>query len=123
MFDTVRLRTKRWMLMLPFKGFEIKFQAEQLGAAMAREDDESQSDYYRKKIQDAVQAICAKKNIGYDDFGLIEDELNDYINSKVRAAYDAEVKKIKMQEIVDGRIKIKRVESAELDGTLQSSES
>lgn len=123
MIDTVKLKTKRWMLMRLFKRFEIKYQAEQIGMEMAREDRESQRDYHREKIQDAVQTICAKKNIGYEEFGLVEEKLNDYINSLVRAAYDAEVKKIKMREIVDGRIKIKRVDSPELDGKLRSSES
>ncbi len=123
MFDTVKLKTKRWMLMRPFKCYEIKYQTERLGTAMAQEDSESQRDYHREEIQDVVQTICAKNNIGYEEFGLVEEELNDYINTLVRAAYDAEVKKIKMQEIVDGRIKIKRVERPELDGKLRSSES
>ena len=122
MFDRLILKTKRWMLMRPFKCFEIKYQAERMGAVMAWADSESQCDYHRERIQDAVQTICAKNNIGYEEFGLVEVELNDYINTLVRAAYDAEVKKIKMQEIVDGRIKIKRVERGELDGKLRSSE-
>lgn len=123
MFDTIKLKTKRWMLMRPFRCFGIKYHAEEMGAAMAREDSESQRNYHREKIQDAVQTICAKNNIGHQDFGLVEEELNNYINVLVRAAYDAEAKKIKMREIVDGRIKIKRVERAELDGKLRSSQS
>ena len=61
---------------------------------------------------EAIQEICAKKNIGHDDMSLIENDLNDYINRLVKAAYDQETQKQAKRELVDTHVKIKGVEGA-----------
>ena len=70
-------------------------------------------DYYardRERLQEAIQEVCAKKDLGDEDMNLVEEELNDYINGLVRTAFEAESKKNEKRELVDGRVKIKRVE-------------
>ncbi len=123
MLDTVVLIIKRRKLMRQFKCYEVKYHAERLGETMASADNDSERVYQREKLQDAIQTICAKKDIGDEDLSLIEDELNDYINGLVGVAYQDESHKNQMREIVDARIKIKRVEGLGLPGQLPSNES
>ena len=72
MFDTVKVTTKRWKLMRRFKCFNVKYHSEQLGKAMAKEDSEFNRNYHHEQIHDAIQQICAKNNIGQEDFSVIE---------------------------------------------------
>ena len=123
MFATIKLKPKRWMLMRRFRCHDIRYHSEQIGAAMANEDGEHNRNYSRRKIHDKIQRICAKNNIGDLDLSLIEEDLNDYINGMVRAAYVEETKKLNMREAVDSRIKIKRVDGLELGGDLPASDS
>ena len=123
MFATIKLKPKRWMLMRQFRCHDIRYYAEQIGAAMANEDGDNNRNYCRSKIHDNIQRICAKNNIGDEDLSLIEEDLNDYINGLVRAAYVEETKKLNMREAVDSRIKIKRVDGPGLAGDLPASES
>lgn len=110
MLDTVFLRIKRKRLMRRFKRLEVKYRAEYLGQAMANAENEDSYSRDRERLQEAIQEVCAEKDVGHEDMNLIEDELNEYINDLVRAAFEAESKKLQKRELVDGRIKIKRVE-------------
>ena len=92
-----------------FKCHEIRYSAERLGEDMAGDAGESSRDYNREKLNNAVRTVCAKHDITREDFVLIEDELNDYINQLVRSAFREEEKRQAMRDIVDDRIKIKRV--------------
>ena len=94
MFATIKLKPKRWMLMRRFRCHQIRYHAEQIGAAMANEEGEHNRNYSRRSIHENIQTICAKNNIGDLDLSLIEEDLNDYINGLVRAAYVEETKKI-----------------------------
>lgn len=123
MFDTVLLKSKRWMLMMRFRCHDVKYFAGRLGEAMANEDEESSRNYCHSRIHENIQMICAKHNIRDEDLSLIEDDLNDYINGLVRAAYIEEKKKLNMREAVDSRIKIKRVDGLELADNLPTGES
>ena len=114
---------KQWKLMRLFKCFDMRYHTERLGEAMANEDSDFDRNYHHEKIHEIIQKICAKNNIRDKDLSLIEEELNDYVNGLVRAAYDEEAQKMKMREVVDTRIKIKRVDSPELADMLPSSES
>ena len=109
MLDAIVLSIKRKILMRQFRCYQVKYQAERLGKAMASAEKDTSHAYEREQLQDAIQEVCAKKDIGHEDMNLIEDALNDYINDLVRAAFDAERKKLQKRELVDGRIKIKRV--------------
>ena len=111
MFESIVLRFRRKKLMRHFKNYQVKYQAAYLGRAMAGAEDETDLARDRRRLQEAIQEICAKKDIGHEEMNLIEEDLNDYINDLVRAAFDAESKKLEKREVVDGRIKIKRVES------------
>ena len=113
MRNAIVLRIKRMKLMRHFMCFEVKYHAERLGQAMTSAEDEASHAYQRQQLQEAIQEICAKKDVGHEGMNLIEDELNDYINGLVRAAFEAESKKLQKRELVDGRIKIKRVEGLE----------
>ena len=123
MLDTVVLIIKRRKLMRQFRCNEVKYHAERLGETMASADNDSERAYQREKLQEAIQTVCAKKDIRDEDLSLIEDDLNDYINGLVGAAYQEESHKQQMREIVDARIKIKRVEGLELPGQLPSNAS
>lgn len=109
MLEATLLSIKRKNLMRKFKSFEVKYRAKYLGETMAGEESEASIAGDRARLQEAIQEVCAKKNIGHEEMNLVEDELNDYVNRLVRAAFDAESKKIQKRELVDGRIKIKRV--------------
>ena len=123
MINAIVLSIKRKRLMRQFRCHEVKYRAQYLGQMMANAENE---DYYaldRERLQEAIQEVCAKRDIGHKEMNLVEDELNDYVNKLVRAAFDAESKKLQKRELVDGRIKIKRVEDLEQSGTLPASES
>ena len=109
MLEATLLSIKRKNLMRKFKSFEVRYRAKYLGEAMARSESEASLAGDRARLQDAIQEVCAKKDIGHEEMNLVEDELNDYVNRLVREAFDAESKKIQKRELVDGRIKIKRV--------------
>ena len=123
MIDTVVLIIKRRKLMRQLKCYEVKYYAERLGETMASADNDSERAYQREKLQEAIQTVCAKKDIRDEDLSLIEDELNDYINGLVGVAYQEESHKQQMREIVDARIKIKRVERVGLPGQMPSNKS
>ena len=113
MLDAIVRSLKRKKLMRQFMCYQVKYYAEHLGKAMASAEKDSSNTYQSQQLQEAIQEVCAKKDIGHDDMNLIEDDLNDYINGLVRAAFEAESKKLQKRELVDGRIKIKRVEGLE----------
>ena len=107
------LVTKRKRLMRHFRHYEIKYSAERLGEDMASAKSENSRNYSRERLNKAVRVVCAKRDISGEDFALIEDDLNDYINRLVHTAYLEEEKRQAMRDIVDDRIKIKRVNSTE----------
>lgn len=109
MLEAIILRMKRMRLLRQFKSYDVKYRAQYLGEAMASAEDEASCARERERLQEAIQEVCAKKDIGHKEMNLVEDELNDYVNRLVREAFDAESKKIQKRELVDGRIKIKRV--------------
>ena len=111
MLSAVVLSIKRKRLMRQFRCHEVKYHAQYLGQAMANAENEGSYTHYRERLQEAIQEVCAKKDIGHAEMNLLEDELNDYVNKLVRAAFEAESKKNQKRELVDGRIKIKRVKS------------
>ncbi len=108
-FDAIVLSIKRKKLMRQFMCHQVKYQAQYLGRAMASAENEDSYAHDRERLQEAIQEVCAKKDIEHEDMNLIEDELNDYINVLVRAAFEDESKKLQKRELVNGRIKIKRV--------------
>lgn len=122
MLKTVALTIKRKRLMRLFECFDIKYHSEHLGKAMARENDEFNRKYNHEKLRESIQKICETNNIKHDDLRLIEEVLNEYINGLVNKAHDAEKQKLKVREFVDNRIKIKRVDSEGLNGSLSVSE-
>ena len=112
--------------MRQFTVLRSKVSCRTLGETMASADNDSERAYQREKLQEAIQTVCAKKRhkrTSGEDLSLIEDELNDYINGLVGVAYQDESHKNQMREIVDARIKIKRVEGLRLPGQLPSNES
>ena len=122
MLEGIVLSIKRKILMRHFKCLDVKFRAQYLGEAMATAQDEAGYAGQRERLQDAIQEVCAKKDIGHEEMNLVEDELNDYVNRLVRAAFEAESKKNQKRELVDGRIKIKRVDREGLNGNMPVSE-
>ena len=102
----IPLRLKKWGLMVLFRGWEVKYHTDRLGTCMARKDEFSR-EYHHKKLHDLVKDICESKRLSAENFLLIEDDLNDYINRRVRAAHDKEAKKLRLRELLDSRIKIK----------------
>ncbi len=90
---------------------------------MARENDEFRRKYHRDKIYGAIRGVCSKKKIKHADMCLIEEELNERINSMVQAAYHKEVEKLKTREFIETRIKIKQVNSPNMDDSALPAES
>ena len=122
MLEPVLLRMKRFRLLRQFKCFEVKHEAEYLGRRMASAESDEECAPNRQRLQEAIQEVCAKKNIGHVEMNLIEDDLNDYVNVLVREAFKAESKKLQKRELVDGRIKIKRVDGRGPRDTVPASE-
>ena len=108
MLNSILLSMKRKMLIRKFRSFEVKHRAQYVGEEMARGVGESGLGSTRARLNDAIQEVCAKNDIGHEEMNLIEDDLNVYINDLVREAFDAESKKLEKRELVDSRIKIKR---------------
>ncbi len=106
---TIALRLKRKRLMMLFKSHGPRHHTEQLGKSMANEADEFGRQYHREKLHKEIQQICERNNLSPEQLLLIEDDLNEYINNRVRSAYDEEMKKLKLRELLDTRIKIKQM--------------
>ena len=105
----IALRLKRKKLMLLFTSHGVRYHTEHLGKSMANDADEFGRRYHREKLHSEIQLICERKNLSPEQLLLIEDDLNEYINNRVRSAYDEEMKKQKLRELLDTRIKIKQM--------------
>ena len=70
MFEAIVLNIRRKRLMRQFKCYEVKYQAKYLGEAMAIADNEDSCARYRERLQEAIQEVCAKKDIGNAEMNL-----------------------------------------------------
>lgn len=105
----IALRLKRKKLMRLFTSYDMRYHTDHLGQSMAKEADEFGRQYHREKLHKEIQQICERNDVGPEQLLLIEDDLNEYINNRVRSAYDEEMKKQKLRELLDTRIKIKQM--------------
>ena len=108
-FKAIALRLKRKKLMQLFTSHGMRYHTDHLGQSMANEADEFGRQYHRERLHKEIQLICERNNLSPEQLLLIEDDLNEYINNRVHSAYDEEIKKLKLRELLDTRIKIKQI--------------